>query len=309
MPRNRRKKHYSRSEREQLKERAQAAEAKRRLARIPVAVDGPAGQAPGTWRSHRSDPQTMVDSGLWLIEPDLRERLVSIYQVALDRRPGLTDIPYAQGLHWLGQGSWLREPAAWRPGGRGLTAAFRSLAGHLLGEYRISPWLWDTLLGGHWWESVPAEAVRFLAAHAGGRSVRTLAGTEILPAQLTRRMCHLLTTPPHRMGFVAMVRRAQVLGCGGTEQLARSLHLMELCEEFRSDESYWADVIHWLCRQDLPDRRTINPAPTWTGSRQTNGPSPGSARRASSCSRGLPCATVSRTTARSWPQASRRSGR
>lgn len=109
---------------------------------------------------------------------------------------------------------------------------------------------------GHWWESVPNEAVRFLGAYAGGRSVRALAGTKILPAQLTRRMCHLLTTPPHRMGFVAMVRRAQVLGCGGTEQLARSLHLMELCD-FKSDENYWADVIHWLCRQDLPDRRTI----------------------------------------------------
>lgn len=76
MSRKRRKKHYSRSEREQIKERTQAAEAKRRLARIPVKVEGPAGQAPGTWRSYRSDPHALL----------------------------------ATNLYWLGRESWLREP-------------------------------------------------------------------------------------------------------------------------------------------------------------------------------------------------------
>ena len=257
MAKARRKKHYSRTEREQRRQKAQSDQEERRRRRMVVAAVGAAGQAPGTWRSRRHDPEALIEDNCDFLKPNERECLVPVFAAALNWRPGLTVPPYACGLQQLANVPWLRDPATWRPQGRGLGAAFRSLVSHLLGTYPISPRLWDALVVDSWYAGVPAETASFLAGYASGTSVRQLSGTTCLPTPLTRRMCHLLTTPPHAMDFVAMVRRAQVLGHGGPERLAHALTRTCL-GTFRRDEIYWDEAIHWFCRQGPLESATVS---------------------------------------------------
>lgn len=174
----------------------------------------------------------------------------------LARRPGLVDDPYRGGLLALTYAEWLRDPADWRPKGRGLGAAYRSLAEHLLGVYRVSCFLWDTLLFSRGWPDWDRDTVQFVAGVARGVSPRRMVGTDLLPLPLTRRMVHLAVNPPRTMPYPAMVRRAQVLGYGGSPALADALCNSWLAR-FRPDEPYWATVIHWLCRQDGLNRSVL----------------------------------------------------
>jgi hypothetical protein len=181
--------------------------------------------------------------------PGTTIRFRALLVAVLAQRPGLVDDPYWDGLYALAERDWLRDPALWRPRGRGLAEAFRSLAEHLHGQYPVSRHLWDGLMITDNYGDSARQSLGFISQVSCGVSPRSLVGTFDMPAPLTRRMLHLALRPPRPMSFVEATRRAQAVGYGGTEWLGRELFSAGL-DEFTDDEPYWATVIHWFCRQE-----------------------------------------------------------
>jgi hypothetical protein len=259
--RARRKRHYSAAERQALREKAEGKitprEAERRargrgsvrrrrggsggLTTLDVYYDFAFGGPPFRGRKERADR--------------LREAVLAGRPALLTS--GITG-PHFLGIATLVWTGWVRPPEEWRPAGKGLTAAYRSLAAHLLGEYPVSPVLWDSLLvrSQSWTERLGL--IKYVSQLAQGRSARHLVGTSVLPAPLTRRMLHIMSRPAQPAGYLAHVRRAQVLGHGGPPGLIRELVAAEP-GGFRPDEAGWAETVHWFCRQ--PDLRagTVGP--------------------------------------------------
>lgn len=268
---SRRRKHLSRAARAQAREKAERwrqaarkADSERaaraavfaRLAPLPVPL-------------RRDLDHLVAHTAISCAEACLKRHRAIIDRV-LQVRPGLVDPPYDVGLAVLAEVPWLRSPAQWRPRGRGLSAAYHSLAEHLHATYPLSRHLWEALTFPVGSKMQVRTTMRFLASIAQGASGRELVGTPLMPAPLTRRMLHLLLNPPEPRPFVALVRRAQVLGCGGTERLARDLGEVGL-DTFDGDEDYWASVIAWLCRQGPVDRKTIEQVFDYLGMRRYAG--------------------------------------
>lgn len=240
MARTRRKRHYSPRERAELREQAERKNQSTEHPEKPVASR--------PTRSGFRDPEQLTDRLAANRSEWYRERVHAIFEAALAHRPGLVDEPYLGGLLTLAPVPWRRDPAHWRPEGRGLAAGFRSLAAHLFASYPLSANLWDSLLLHDSSLKQKKHLVRFVVGLAQGRSVRHFMNTKVVPAPLTRRMRHIMTRPSRPMSLVEMVRRAQVLGYGGNEPMFRTLFRTEL-DRFKCDEPYWAEVVHWICRQ------------------------------------------------------------
>lgn len=260
MSKKRRKKSYTRAGREAFRVKA---EKEQRLAgaaglRRKNIRKGTPAEVPPAIKSSRYDSNRILDQMGYKFTTSQRARFLDLFEVIRVQRPGLFDAPYRDGLAMLVWTEWLRDPEAWRPDGRGLGAAFRSLAAHLTGRYPISPYFWDSMLIRPDGRKMVIITPRVFAHIAQGESLRDLVGTKLLPVPLTRRMVHILGTPRCPMPLEKMVRRAQVLGYGGTENFAKSLGESRLVR-FRENEGYWADVIHWFCRQSDLDVVQLDP--------------------------------------------------
>ncbi|MBU2501638.1 PcfJ domain-containing protein, partial [bacterium] len=92
----------------------------------------------------------------------------------------------------------------------------------------------------------------------GGSIHRDLRGA-FLPGTLTRRMCHVWATTPEILSIPRAARRAQVLCYGGGVKLARQIAggLPRVMSNHR--EEFWAEAIHWFCRQPDLDPVQVQP--------------------------------------------------
>ncbi|MBK8164380.1 MAG: PcfJ domain-containing protein [bacterium] len=259
------KKHYSARERENLR-RKQEQERELRAAPQWHQIKGlrrpPERPRPAVARPLTDTRRRDFDELAAALPDDCRHEIRGpfrrLHTVVLRHRPGLLDPPYLNGVVSLALATWHEDPETWRPRGKGLSSAFRSLVIHLLQSYPLSPHLWDLPLFTNGFDLEPRQrAMQFLTHLAFGSSPRLL-HRGILPAPLTRRMLHLLTNPPYPMPYESMVRRAQVLGHGGREQLAACLASTRLAR-FQPREDYWHDFIHWCCRQDDLDLESVGP--------------------------------------------------
>jgi hypothetical protein len=182
---------------------------------------------------------------------DLNRKLVDDFlRTVLAKRPRLADRPYVWGLVYLAQAPWSHEPADWRPEGSGSLAAIRSLAQHLLGPYQIPYFLVDSLLDGWFNLDDGVHQLRTAALIGRGDSLYRDGRGYFVPLTLTRRMCHELLRTPTDLYLDEGVRRAQVLGYGGSEALARAI--ISRMGHVR-DEEFMAEVIRWLCQTDRLD--------------------------------------------------------
>ena len=110
-----------------------------------------------------------------------------------------------------------RPVESWSPRGRGCLAQIGSLAEHLLTDYSV-----PTFLARAWFASSGAGGERqrrWFVQHGRGRALRRC----IDAVALTRRMEHHLLTTPHHLEPVAAIRRAEVLGLGGSLGLAKTI--------------------------------------------------------------------------------------
>ena len=192
-------------------------------------------------------------------EPARFGRLRLLAGVAIEKRPRLVEQPFLRGVWALTRVGWLRRPEDWRPRGRGGKTGFQSLVEHLLVRFPVRSPLYRMLVSG---ESDPKTTdllAVFLSRIAAGGSAYACVTGGLIPAPLTRRMCHHLIFVSTEETFVKAVRRAQVVGYGGDKKLSSAILESRLGREFTDGEVFWATVIHWFCRQTELDIEQVDP--------------------------------------------------
>jgi len=128
------------------------------------------------------------------------------------------------------------------PGARGsMYRIVRSLAHHLLGRFRVPPFLDLVWFGG---ES-PYELRKrgWVVAHARGARFRGLD----LPMLMTRRMEHLFLTSPDHLPFEAAMRRAELLTLGAGPGLVDAVLTTRLGRDL-SHGTFWRTAVTFLVR-------------------------------------------------------------
>jgi hypothetical protein len=154
------------------------------------------------------------------------------------RGGAVVQVEALRNLLWF-ENAVVREPEDW-PGATGHPlCVVHSLASHLFGHYPTPRFLASVWFG----KSTPADSERrrWFIALARGKSVRSLP----LPVALTRRMAHELMRTPDHVGFDHALRRAEVLGLGGSWQLAAMINETRLGRRF-DDGDRWRQVLQWL---------------------------------------------------------------
>lgn len=204
---------------------------------MQFAVGSPAVQGPGSYHRVRHLLLLVAEQAPRLLEQDA---VMATVAVVVTSRVG----------H--------REP--WRHRAKGLRAALRAFVAHAFGPYPVPVFLVDSLLDGRTFlREDDLVQLQLIDLMARGRSLYREARGVHLPGTLTRRMCHIVATTPAVMDVVAAVRRAQVLGSGGDEGLAREV--IAGIDRFGDpvQEARWAETILWFCQQDALDRTQVAP--------------------------------------------------
>ena len=204
--------------------------------------------------SFRRRTQRCVDTALHQLHRELEGRphrrrfLDRLVAVVRQRSSLLRHAPSPSGgvvgatllynLLWL-ERAVIRAPESW-PGawGHPLLVA-HSLASHLFGEYpvpRFLAWCWLQ-------QRTPEHrrAQQWFIAHARGRALRQLP----LPIALTRRMEHELLRTPDHVQLTAALRRAEVLGLGGSEALAQAVLATPLAASIEHG-AWWRKALTWM---------------------------------------------------------------
>nr|HEX4315706.1 hypothetical protein [Kofleriaceae bacterium] len=132
---------------------------------------------------------------------------------------------------------FVRPPETW-PVVRGhpLVVA-HALASHLLASYPVPRFLASA------WLADDAAPRAWFVAHARGARFRSLA----LPIAMTRRMEHAFLATPDHLSIAHALRRAEVLGVGGSPELARAVLATRLGDGF-PEPARWRAALAWLAR-------------------------------------------------------------
>jgi hypothetical protein len=166
-----------------------------------------------------------------------------------DQRVSMVDALLALSLH---HEDWLRPVRDWSPGSLSVRAQFATLASHLLARYPVPGFMTLVWFGGPRGARLPEHQ---LYKHLGsGQSIRT-AG---LPVRLTRSMAHHFSRAPHQCTVVEALRWGQVLGRGGTEELARAVLATRLGKELAM-EACWEDLLTFLVANPSMELEHVGP--------------------------------------------------
>jgi hypothetical protein len=120
-------------------------------------------------------------------------------------------------------------------------AIIDSLARHCHARYRTPRFLASVWFGDH--GGVGDTRRRWWLRHAAGERFRGLP----LPVAMTRRMEHIFLKTPDHLGFDTALRRAEVLGLGGSDALVEQVLATRLGRDF-THGAYWRGVLTWLVR-------------------------------------------------------------
>lgn len=122
-------------------------------------------------------------------------------------------------------------------------AVIDSIAQHVLGRYPTPRFLSNAWFGGN----SQAENTRrqWVMRHARGERFRCMA----TPIRLTRRMEHWFLRTPDHLDIDRALRRAEVLGLGGSPALADAVLATRLGRTFE-DRDYWRGVLQWFVRHE-----------------------------------------------------------
>ena len=207
--------------------------------------------ATDTFRRHT---RACVDAALHLVfgtlEPQQRawfERLVHVAYARSDlmARPPMRDGRFAQVdvLRNLVrfEHEVIRPPEEWA-GARGHPLrVVDSLVQHLFCRYPMPRFLASVWFGDDERERIDRRC--WAIRHAHGTRFRSMP----VPVALTRQMEHELLRTPDHVPFDQALRRAEILGLGGTEELAAEVMATPLAERFGEPER-WRVALAWLVR-------------------------------------------------------------
>lgn len=148
---------------------------------------------------------------------------------------------------------WIRPVEEWKRKSHNAHRQFQELARHLLAKYAVAGFM-DSA----WFQGAAPEATQrqdwFI--HVGsGKNIRT---AENLPIELTKRMAHLLMQAPSHYTIDQALRWTQVVGMGGSEELAEAVLRSRLGTSFAREE-FWVGVVKFLVYNPLLDPEYVEP--------------------------------------------------
>jgi hypothetical protein len=184
-------------------------------------------------------------------------RLRELLGVVAELSPRLLDADMLGALELVARAEWVRPPAAWEPQGKSKQRLFRGLAEHVLGRYRMPPFIWSAFLAE---EDAPILAC--VVVHvAGGGSLYQAVKSGLLPIPFTRAMCHALLTSAGEARFLDVVRKVQVQAAGGDGRLFRAWITTRAGRRLhtREDEAFWHTVLGWFCAHPAVSVTEVGP--------------------------------------------------
>jgi hypothetical protein len=147
----------------------------------------------------------------------------------------------------------VRDPESWSGANGHPLRVVDSLASHLFGRYPTPRFLASAWFGER--TSARIARHRWFVAHARGQRFRSLD----LPIAMTRRMEDVFLRTPDHFSIDHALRRAEVIGLGGTQALADAVLSTRLAEHFDNADR-WRDVLAWLVRcSDSVDLAQLSP--------------------------------------------------
>jgi hypothetical protein len=187
--------------------------------------------------------------------PALRGAFTRLLTISRARSDLLRDLPPARRAHYPQltalrnlaghHRDFIGDPLAWSGApGRHPLAIIDSLARHVLGRYPTPRFLASVWFGGGDGDAAATERRGWYIAHARGRRFRDLR----LPIAMTRRIEHAFLHSPDHLAVDRALRRAEVIGVGGSPELADAVAATQLGSHF-DRPALWRDVIAWLVRR------------------------------------------------------------
>ncbi len=147
--------------------------------------------------------------------------------------------------------AFVRDPYAWTGATGHPWCVVHALASHLLAPYAMPRFLASVWFGA----AERREPRDWFIAHGHGQPFRRLA----LPIAMTRRMEHVFLRSPDHLSVEHALRRAEVIGVGGSPELAQAILATPLAATF-DHGALWREVIEWLARcGDALELRHVGP--------------------------------------------------
>lgn len=186
-------------------------------------------------------------------------------QVIAKKAPKLLDDESYQGIvDTISKMDLVRPVAEWKPKGKGKQTLLASLASHVLAEYSIPKFLWNSF-----WEEDWASISVAISAIAKGKSFAKLCKEGSFPVPLNKKQCHQLLQSSASDGFISAVRRVQIQTHGGEPRL-HSIWMKETVGQRvcgQEQEAFWDTVIAWFCKHPMLDPSQIKPLIDFIGNR------------------------------------------
>lgn len=222
-----------------------------RLAEAAFRRHNQSGRKPCRWTAHGDGPS--------------ENRMVTgrALKIIGARAPKLIEEPdFDRAIYWLLRNEPIRSLKSWKASGKSSKRRFMSLAKHLFVQYPVPPFVYDALLEAS--DSRREYGIQMLKVLGSGNSLYSHV-RERWPIPLTRKMCHILATCSKQLDLIQAIRRAQILGYGGSEILCRAIAARRPFTECLNsdDEQFWDAVIHWMCRQDELEADSVGPILDW----------------------------------------------
>jgi hypothetical protein len=216
-----------------------------------------------------------AEAGRLVRTAEAREALAALVVRIFRVDSELTDVfagsdtePFVVGLLRLAElaEGWVRPVDDWMPPTGDAADHFGSLARYLLALYPVPGWMDALLLS----RTQPLGAGWFRHVGAGG-NLRAAPG---LPVPLTKRMAHFALEAPAGLTFVRAIRRGQILGLDGSEELAREINRSWLGRELGTPdaEAWWTTVFRWLVAQTELDPVQVAPVLDYLRHRKARDP-------------------------------------
>ncbi len=166
-------------------------------------------------------------------------------------QPGNT---FIEGLSALARhyASWRQPPEQWQPRTHNSLRQFSSLARHLLARYPPPDFMDSVWFKGHTPEAIKQQ--EWFMRMGNGESPRYLDH----PIRHTKRMVHHFLHTPSDFTVEAALRRAQVLGLGGSVRLAEAILGSKMATDF-DHEDFWISVVRWFIANPMLDTAHVGP--------------------------------------------------
>lgn len=178
-------------------------------------------------------------------------------QVIAKKAPKLLDDEnYQNVVDTISKMDLVRPIAEWKPKGKGKQTLLASLASHVLAEYSVPKFLWNSFWEEDWAAFSPA-----ISAIAKGKSFAKICKDGNFPVPLNKKQCHQVLQSSASDGFLSSVRRVQIQTHGGEPRL-HSIWMNETIGQRvcgSDQEAFWDTVIAWFCKHPMLDPDQIKP--------------------------------------------------